>query len=158
MFQVIGYMETFEELNEIFNLQEDKTMSKYITEYDMQANNFLALTDTTLEITRDEVVEKWGQYRWRYYCKLRRGRKTYTFPFFDSVANYEEDKRPSKYDILACLDTYDYIYRLEDFASEFGYDIYDKETEKTYNACMRQSKKLHNLFTDEELEMLSEIR
>lgn len=133
-------------------------MSKYITEYDMQANNFLALTGTTLEITRDEVVKKWGSYRWKYSCKLRRGHKTYTFPFFDSAANYEEDKRPSKYDILACLDTYDYIYRLEDFASDFGYNIEDKETEKIYNACMRQSEKLHGLFTDEELEMLAEIR
>ena len=133
-------------------------MSKYITKYDMQANNFLALTETTLEITRDEVVEKWGQYRWKYPCKLRRGHKTYTFPFFDSVVNFKEDTKPSKYDILACLDTYDYIYRLEDFASEFGYDIEDKETKKIYNACMRQSKKLHELFTDEELEMLAEIR
>ena len=133
-------------------------MNKYITEYEMQANNFLALTDTTLEITRDEVVQKWGWYRWKYSCKLRRGHKTYTFPFFDSAANYEKDERPTAYDILACLDTYDYIQGLEDFASEFGYDIEDKETKRTYNACMRQSEKLHNLFTDEELETLSEIR
>ena len=133
-------------------------MSKYITGYDMQANNFLALTGTTLEITRDKVVKKWSQYRWKYSCKLRRGHKTYTFPFFDSVANWWEDKRPSKYDILACLDTYDYISDIKDFALEFGYDIYDKETERIYNACMRQSKKLHGLFTDAELEMLAEIR
>lgn len=147
-----------EALNEIFGLQEVETMGKYTTEYDMQVNNFLAITGTTLEITRDEVVKKWGQYRWKYSCKLRRGHKTYTFPFFDSVKNFEEDKRPSKYDILACLDTYDYIRDIKDFALEFGYDIWDEETEKTYNACMRQSKKLHNLFTDEELEMLAEIR
>ena len=133
-------------------------MNKYMTEYDMQANNFLAVTETTLEITRNEVVKKWGQYRWKYSCKLRRGHKTYTFPFFDSAKNFEEDKGPSKYDVLAGLDTYDYIQGLEDFASEFGYDIEDRETEKTYNACMRQSKKLHGLFTDEELEMLAEIR
>ena len=133
-------------------------MKKYITEYDMQANNFLALTGTTLEITRDEVVKKWGWHRWKYNCKLERGDKTYTFPFFDSVANYEKDEEPSKYDVLACLDTYDYIQGIEDFAFEFGYDIEDRKTEKTYNACMRQSKELHWLFTDEELEMLSEIR
>ena len=133
-------------------------MNKYITEYDMQANNFLALTGTTLEITRDEVVKKWGWDRWKYSCKLERGHRTYTFPFFDSVKNFEEDRRPSKYDVLACLDTYDYISDIGDFALEFGYDIYDKKTEKTYNACMRQSKKLHNLFTNEELEMLAEIR
>ena len=133
-------------------------MNKYITEYDMKANNLLALTETTLEITRDEVVKKWGLYRWKYSCKLRRGHKTYTFPFFDSAANYGEDKRPSKYDILACLDTYDYISDIEDFALEFGYDIEDRETKGIYNACMRQSKELHGLFTDEELEMLAEIR
>ena len=133
-------------------------MNKYMTEYDMQANNFLAVTETTLEITRDEVVKKWGQYRWKYSCKLRRGHKTYTFPFFDSAKNFEEDKRPSKYDILACLDTYDYISDIRNYVLEFVYDIYDKETEKTYNACMRQSKKLHGLFTDKELEMLAEIR
>ena len=133
-------------------------MSKYITEYDMQANNFLALTGTTLEITRDEVVKKWGWDRWKYSCKLRRGHKTYTFPLVDSVVNYRKNKRPSKYNILACLDTYDYISDIRNFALEFGYDICDKETEKTYNACMRQSQKLHELFTDEELEMLAEIR
>lgn len=132
---------------------------KYITEYDMQANNFLATTKTTLEITRLEIVKKWGAYRWKYYCKLRRGNKTYSFPFFDSVANYAEDKRPTKYDVLACLDTYDYISGIDDFANEFGYDICNnyKETEKIYKACMKQSEKLHKLFTNEELEMLVEI-
>ena len=95
-----------------------------------------------------------------YYCKLRRGNKTYSFPFFDSVTNYRKCKRPSKYDILACLDTYDYINGIEDFANEFGYDIFEnyKEVKKIYNACMKQSDKLHGLFTNEELEMLSEIR
>ena len=110
-------------------------MKKYITEYDMQANNFLTLTGTTLEITRDEVVKKWGLYRWKYNCKLKRGHKIYSFPFFDSVANYEKDEKPSKYDILACLDIYDDIQGIEDFASEFGYDIEDRKTEKIYNAC-----------------------
>ena len=137
---------------------------KHITEYDMQANNFLVATGTTLEITRTEIVcvelvNRWRAHRWKYYCKLRRGNKTYSFPFYDSVANYEEGKRPTKYDVLACLDTYDYINGIEDFALEFGYNLYDnyKETEKIYKACMKQSEKLHGLFTDEELEMLSEI-
>ena len=132
---------------------------KYLTEHDMQANNFLVATGTTLEITRNEIVYKWCAHRWKYYCKLRRGHKTYSFPFFDSVAHYIEGKRPSKYDILACLETYDYIDGIEDFSSEFGYDIEEnyKETEKIYKACMKQSEKLHGLFTDEELEMLSEI-
>lgn len=132
---------------------------KYITEYDAQANNFLALTATTLEITRIEIVDKWLGWRWKYYCKLRRGHKTYSFPFYDSIANYEKGERPTKYDVLACLDTYDYINGIEDFANEFGYDLCEnyKETEKIYKACMKQSEKLHGLFTDEELEMLAEI-
>lgn len=132
---------------------------KYITEYDAQANNFLVTTGTTLEITRIEIVDKWMGWRWKYYCKLRRGHKTYSFPFYDSVANYEKGERPTKYDVLACLDTYDYINGIEDFANEFGYDLCEsyKETEKIYKACMKQSEKLHGLFTDEELEMLAEI-
>ena len=131
----------------------------YITEYDAQANNFLVATETTLEITRVKITHKWGFKVWQYYCKLRRGRKTYSFPFYDSVVNYNNDKRPTKYDVLACLETYDYIDGIEDFATEFGYDIEEnyKETEKIYKACMKQSEKLHGLFTDEELEMLSEI-
>lgn len=138
---------------------------KYITKYDMQANNFLATTGTTLEITRIEIVctelaNRWLAHRWKYYCKLRRGSKTYSFPFYDSVANYQNNERPSKYDVLACLDTYDDINSIEDFANEFGYNLCDnyKETEKVYKACMKQSEKLHGLFTDEELEMLTDIR
>lgn len=132
---------------------------RYMTEYDAQANNFLVATGTTLEITRIEIVDKWMGWRWKYYCKLRRGRKTYSFPFYDSIANYEKGERPTKYDVLACLDTYDYINGIEDFANEFGYDLCEnyKETEKIYKACMKQSEKLHGLFTDEELEMLTEI-
>lgn len=132
---------------------------KYITEYDAQANNFLVTTGTTLEITRIEIVDKWMGWRWKYYCKLRRKHKTYSFPFYDSIANYEKGERPTKYDVLACLDTYDYINGIEDFANEFGYDLCEsyKETEKIYKACMKQREKLHGLFTDEELEMLAEI-
>lgn len=137
---------------------------KYMTEYDLQANNFLATTNTTLEITRTKIVctelaNRWRAHRWQYYCKLRRGHKTYSFPFYDSVANYEKGERPTKYDVLACLDTYDYICGIEDFANEFGYDLYEdyKETEKIYKACMKQGAKLHGLFTDEELEMLAAI-
>lgn len=132
---------------------------KHITEYDMQANNFLAATGTRLEITRKGITNKWGANRYYYSCKLRRGNKTYTFQFYDSVNNYQNDERPTKYDILACLETFDYIDGLEDFANEFGYDIYEnyKETEKIYKACMKQSEKLHRLFDDEELEQLAEI-
>ena len=132
---------------------------KHITEYDMQANNFLVATGTTLEITRIKTTYRLGLKSWQYYCKLRRGHRTYSFPFFDSVAHYIEGKRPSKYDILACLETYDYIDGIEDFANEFGYDIEEnyKETEKIYKTCIKQSEKLHGLFTDEELEILSAI-
>ena len=133
---------------------------KHIDEYELQAINFLADTNTRLEISFVEKVTKWGGYRWKYYCKLRRGHKTYSFPFYDSIANYKSGKRPTKYDVLACLDTYDYIRNINEFADEFCYDIDNdyKETEKIYKACMKQSEKLHGLFDDEELEMLNDIR
>lgn len=130
---------------------------KHISQYEMQALNFLADTNARLEITQIKPVYMWNGYRWQYSCKLRREHKTYTFPFFDSVANYINGERPTKYDVLACLDTYDYIDGLQDFMNEFGYE-YSKETEKIYRACMKQSEKLHGLFTNEELEKLNDIR
>ena len=129
---------------------------KHISEYEVKAINFLADTNTRLEITQIKPIYKWGAYRWQYSCKLRRGHKTYTFPFYDSVKHYIDGERPTKYDILACLDTFDHIDGFQDFINEYGYDC-TEEAEKIYRACMKQSEKLHGLFTDEELEELNNI-
>jgi hypothetical protein len=45
----------------------------------------------------------------------------------------------------------------EDFCSEHGYDTDSKKAECTYNAVKDEYMNLCILFTDEEMEMLSEI-
>lgn len=73
---------------------------------------------------------------------------------------------PNVNDIIECIISdmysYDNTTDMEDFAMEFGYELYDeypkynKETERIYKACKRTSEAMHKMFTDTELEMLSD--
>ena len=109
---------------------------------------------------------------------------TYTAVFHDSVANCEKNKPLNKDDILHAFlmdaGSYDMSTSEKDFLEEFGYDefkMYDsyaryrsisfledcyalsdvklfKDGLKAYQACRKASEKLHNMFTDEEIEQL----
>ena len=69
----------------------------------------------------------------------------------------EKRTKPSSYDILACLTTYD-PDTFENFCSEFDYDTDSKKAEKTYNAVLDEWKNIQALFTDKEIEQLAEIQ
>lgn len=47
-------------------------------------------------------------------------------------------------------------YNYEDFTREFGYDLYDAETKKLYADIIEQSARLEKIFSEEELEQLTE--
>ena len=64
---------------------------------------------------------------------------------------------PSPYDILACLEKYDYN-SFEDFCSELGYDTDSRSAERIYNECKEQYLQLCSLYNEEEMEMLREIQ
>jgi hypothetical protein len=67
------------------------------------------------------------------------------------------DGRPDAYGLLASLEARD-VGTIDDFAAEFGYEGGKvSETIATYNAVKEESRKLRELFTDEELEALSAI-
>ena len=66
-------------------------------------------------------------------------------------------KAPTAYDILACLHKYD-VGSFEDFCSEFGYDSDSRKAEKIYNAVVNEYTQLCALFTDSEMEEMSEIQ
>jgi hypothetical protein len=68
-----------------------------------------------------------------------------------------EGKPPKPYDILACLEKYDYE-SFEDFCSELGYDTDSRNAERIYNACKDQYLHLISLYNEEEMEMLREIQ
>jgi sRNA-binding regulator protein Hfq len=64
---------------------------------------------------------------------------------------------PTNYDILACLTKHD-PGTFENFCSEFGYDEDSRKAEKIYKAVKEEYTNLCTLFTDDELNLLSEIQ
>lgn len=64
---------------------------------------------------------------------------------------------PNEYDVLACLEKYD-PGTFEDFCSEFGYDEDSKTAERIYIAVIKEYKDLTKIFTEEQMEELSEIQ
>lgn len=89
-----------------------------------------------------------------HYLKNKHIRNTWDFDKFNIL---EKRTKPSSYAILACLTTYD-PDTFENFCSDFGYDTDSKKAEKTYNAVLDEWKNIQELFTDKEIEQLSEIQ
>lgn len=100
-----------------------------------------------------------------YKVRIDRNGKTMYVSFGDSLENTIRGKRPSAYDILACLQKYP-VYSFEDFCSEYGYEMYanypeeanrygyNKESYRIFRACEKQYAQVQRLFGDclEELE------
>jgi hypothetical protein len=92
--------------------------------------------------------------RFVFKLKLTRGKKCYTFNFGQSIVS--GSKKPTMYDVLSCLQKYD-VGSFEDFCSEFGYDTDSRKAERIYKALCKEYEAMCRLFSDEELELLSEI-
>ena len=138
-----------------------------ISEYHRQAINFLNESGTDCTIHRIGVVHgfpfdnKDTNLHVKYHVVLKRDKKIYDFPFFDSAYNYLHDMRPTSYDVLACLQSYPVEEDVWDFAREFGYTINSKESyERVANIhreCVNQYKALLDLFGEEWMNKLAEI-
>lgn len=89
-----------------------------------------------------------------YSVVLKYNGNSISILFHDNYKN-ESGKDEFLYALLMDAMAYENCFNLADFMDEFGYD-YDqrKEAEKVYKACERQYKKLHRLFTEEEIEEL----
>lgn len=78
-----------------------------------------------------------------------------SFVFNDNFKN-----RSTKKDFLYCLYldamAYENVRDVFEFAREFGYADWQK-ARKPYSACKAQSVRLHKLFNEQEIEILSEI-
>lgn len=64
---------------------------------------------------------------------------------------------PNEYDVLACLEKYD-PGTFEDFCSEFGYNEDSRTAERIYIAAINEYKDLTRIFTEKQMEELSEIQ
>ena len=63
---------------------------------------------------------------------------------------------PDAYSVLSCLTKYD-PGDFENFCADFGYDTDSKKAEKTYNAVFDEWLNMQRLFSNDELEAMSEI-
>jgi len=63
---------------------------------------------------------------------------------------YGIKKAPSIKDVIKCLivDNTEYYKSLSDWADEFGFNNNVREAERTYKACVNQTKKAKRLFGD----------
>ena len=127
-----------------------------MTEYEKQAQDFLESTGTELTVEYDGYRKYFPddkEKRSVFEFTLRRAGKEYVGTFGQSIA--ERDNTPSAYDILACLDYWEGDFK--DFCAEYGYSDDSINALKTYNAVIKQSNGLKELFTFDELEKLGEI-
>lgn len=81
--------------------------------------------------------------------------KRCSFTFHDNYMN-KSKKKELLYCLLLDAQAFDYNMDIYDFASSFGYKQC-RDAEKAYAGCKRQSERLHKLFTDEEIALLSMI-
>ena len=133
------------------------------TDYNKQALEFLQKTGTTLTIRKQHLQIPRKQFTfnhitgYNYEVTLRRKGKEYIFIYTDSIDNRKNRRRPSDYDILACLN-YEEFESIDDFVDMFGYNEAPiSEVLDTYNAVIDQNLQLKRLYTEKELARLAEI-
>lgn len=124
--------------------------------YEKQAVNFLRKANAKMTISHISKNGEWkrspmtGGYLYR--VRIDRNGKTWTFQFSDCLANYQTNNRPSKYDVLACIEKYEPYGDVWDFAMEFGYEIHDRDsfkaTEKIFKAVCREYENVIRIFGD----------
>lgn len=135
------------------------------SEYQMQAIKFLLHTKTTCDIVKTGLSSpSWNTEASvnKYSVTLKNSRHSYTFEFFDSIHNTQNNKS-AKYDfysVLACL-SFSTPESFDDFCADFGYEFKNEseyiKAKSTHLACLDQDKNLRKLFTAEQREQLQEI-
>ena len=142
-----------------------------MSEYVKQAKDFLTSCNATMKITYlgKDTNHNWGESQLRntYRATIKTPLGSMWVKFWDSINNTQKGIQPTEYDILACLQKYD-VGSLEDFANEFGYDLYDDDPwatrnnlkpnpRKIYEAVCNEYEKVCRCFTEEQIEQMWEI-
>jgi hypothetical protein len=137
-------------------------------DYNLEALNFLHETKTVLLVEKLGLFKpNWGDKRVNTYeVTLKNDKHVYSFNFYSSINDTYSSERDKLghiyrfYDYLACLNL-SYFSDFDDFCNEFGCS-WNTENDyirlkQVYFDVLDQDKNLRLLFTDEELERLSEI-
>lgn len=136
-----------------------------MNEYVKQAKDFLESCSATMDIRFWDcrANKDWNETQLRntYKVTIKTPKGSMTVKFWDSIANKLNNKRPTEYDILACLQKYD-VGTIDEFVSEFGYEVHEwadvKRIEKTYDAVVKEYEDVCRCFTPEQIEAMQEIQ
>jgi hypothetical protein len=130
-------------------------------EYDNQAQNFAKKFNVKLSVIGSP---KYGRYfsndkdsRYIFKLKLQRNNESYIFTFGQSIA--AGSKKPTLYDVLACLTKYD-PESFENFCNSYGYESTGANkyrNEYIYKNVCKEWDAVNRLFSDC-LEELQEIQ
>jgi len=136
-----------------------------MNKYDKKAKKFLEKTKMTLNIKKSKSKSKNKPF-WiskenpncgiKYEVTLKRGQRTYTFDFWDSVYNKEREEKLSKYSVLSSLEIHE-EESFEDFCRNFGYNNDSIKAKNTHESVKLQSLNIQRLLSDEEIKKLREI-
>jgi len=137
---------------------------KTINEYEKKAIDFLTNTNVTIKIKflkYDFYFQEDKEERDIYKITLKREKqKNYSFTFGQSIFNTKKRIEPTAYDILSCLTKCD-VGTFDDFINEFGFKPSSiaewEKIKKLYKAVKKEFTMVKNLWSDEEIEELSEI-
>ena len=136
-------------------------------DYRKETRDFLERNNAKVKITFLEcgkAPEYWysNNYRNIYRVTVSRNKKRYTYKFHDSIYNTSHGIKPDEYDVLSCLTKYD-VGTFRDFCMEYGYEMYDdesngfnKDTMKIYKAILKELEGVERVFGDV-LEEFAEI-
>lgn len=145
-----------------------------MTDYNKQARDFLEDCGATMKMMYlgRNVNENWDekQERDNYLVNITTPLGNMQVKFWDRVVNTRKNmfagsecrlwRNPTAYDILSCLTTYD-VGDIEDFISEFGYEIKKRgdftRIQNIYNAVKKEYEDVHRCFTESQIEKLQEI-
>lgn len=136
--------------------------------YQKQAKDFMEKWNVKINIIfSGQKLEEIGNFGKRnvnaYRIIIKRNKKQMTIRnWCDSLYNTEKGITPTFYDILSTMQKTEVMY-YEDFCDEYGYEQYNefgginRESEKTYLACLREWKNVERVFGDNE-ECLQELQ
>lgn len=130
-----------------------------ISKYEVQANDFMTKTGTTMEIKllgNFPYFEDETEPRDVYQITLKRRDKSYQFRFGQSINNSGKKIQPTAYDILTCLQKYN-PGTFDNFCYDFGYDTDSRKAEKTYFDVQKEWANVNRMFRDA-MEELQEIQ
>jgi hypothetical protein len=129
-------------------------------EYEKQAQEFLTKYNLTLKAAfKGDKRPPWDDNKHihgdRYRVTIKRqDRKSISFDFWNSFNDSQNSKRPTSYDVLACISSDAYMPTTPDEVVE---ELGDMKPSQAI-ATAKLAKKLQSFFTESELTDLAEIQ